>query len=227
MSRLRRRLLVYSAPVVLLVVVAAVKLLTVVVFGNSAVSGFADRDTGAMAGDVARLQVLNVVEPGKADFAAGALAVLEDRLVDADRHFSAAVARLDSDETCSARVNLELVRETLGDRAVAASNGEKALTQYLAARDVVDRAQGGCFAGNADPDPDRRTVRNEAPARLNGKIDALRGIGAPSVPTPPAASAPPPVSGGAAPTLPPNRLDPTAGDPLDRLQRILRDAATG
>ncbi|MFV8048450.1 hypothetical protein [Mycobacterium sp. 48b] len=227
MSTLRRRLLVYSAPVVLVFVIAIVKLLSVVVIGNSAAASFTDRDTEALAGEVTRLQVLDVVEPGKASFAAGALAVLQDRLAEADRYFAQAVEQLDADESCSARVNLELVRETLGDRAAAASDGRMAQSHYLAARDVVDRAPGGCFVGNADPDPDRRTVRNDAPARLTSKIDAGGGLVPPNPPPPPAAQAPPPGPAGATPTPPRNRLDPKAGDPLDRLQQILRDAARG
>ncbi|WKG03472.1 hypothetical protein [Mycolicibacterium sp. HK-90] len=226
MSTLRRRLLLYSAPVALVAVVAVVKLLSVVVIGASAGSSFTDRDAAAMAREVAMLQVFDVVEPGKADFAAGGLAVLEDRLADADRHFAAAAERLDSGETCSAMVNLELVRETLGDRAAAVADNRTAQTQYLAARDVVDRAPDGCFAGNSDPDPDRRTVRDEARARLNGKIDQAAAVLPPAAPPPPPVQAPPPASAGTAPTDPGNRLDPSAGDPLDRLQQILRDAAT-
>lgn len=215
MSTLRRRLLVYSAPVALVLAIAVVKLLSVVVIGNSAATSFTDRDTEALAREVARLQVLDVVQPGKANFAAGALAVLEDRLADADRNFAEAVERLDTAESCSARVNLELVRETLGDRATGASDSRMALTHYLAARDVVDRAPGGCFA-------------DDVRARLNSKIDGAGVIPPPNAPPPPpAAQAPPPGPAGAATTPPRNRLDPEAGDPLDRLQQILRDAARG
>ncbi|OBB47861.1 hypothetical protein, partial [Mycolicibacterium fortuitum] len=164
----RRRLLVYSAPVALLLVIAIVKLFSVVVIGNSAAAGFTDRDTEALASDVRRLQVLDVVEPGKASFAAGALAVLEDRLAEADQNFADAAARLNGAESCSARVNLELVRETLGDRAAATSDNRAALSHYLAARGVVDRAPYGCFAGN------------DAPARLNRKIGAAGAVVAPN-----------------------------------------------
>lgn len=216
MNRVRRRLLLYSAPVALIAVIAVVKLLSVVVLGNSAAASFADRDTQSLAGEVAGLQTLNIVERGKADFAAGTLAVLQDRLEDADRHFSSAMSRLDTDESCSARVNLELVRETLGDRAVAEADPELALAHYLAAREVVERASGRCFADNP------------APERLNRKIGAASAIvRPPAASVPPVVRPPPPVAAGAPTTQPPNRLDPTAGDPLDRLQQILRDAATG
>ncbi|BBX28558.1 hypothetical protein [Mycolicibacterium alvei] len=215
MSTVRRRLLVYSAPVALVLVIAIVKLLSVVLIGNSTAASFTDRDTEALRSEVGRLQVLDVVEPGKARFAAGALAVLEDRLVDADQNFSDAAARLSGAEACSARINLELVRETLGDHATAASDGLTALSHYLSARDVIDRAPAGCFAGS------------EAPGRLKSKIGAAEPIVPPNPPPPPAAQALPPGADGTAPTQPPNRLDPTSGDPLDRLQQILRDAATG
>lgn len=216
MSTVRRRLLVYSAPVALVLVIAIVKLLSVVLIGSSTAASFTDRDIEALRSEVGRLQVLNVVEPGKASFAAGALAVLEGRLVDADQNFSVAVARLNGAQSCSARINLELVRESLGDRAAAASDGRTALSHYLSAREVIDRAPAGCFADS------------EAPARLNSKIGAAGAIVPPN-PPPPAPAAPvlPPGAGGTAPTQPPNRLDPTSGDPLDRLQQILRDAATG
>lgn len=216
MSTVRRRLLVYSAPVALVLVIAIVKLLSVVLIGNSTAASFTDRDIEALRSEVGRLQVLNVVEPGKASFAAGALAVLEGRFVDADQNFSDAVARLNGAQSCSARINLELVRESLGDRAAAASDGRTARSHYLSAREVIDRVPAGCFADS------------EAPARLNSKIGAAGAIVPPN-PPPPAPAAPvlPPGAGGTAPTQPPNRLDPTSGDPLDRLQQILRDAATG
>ncbi|MCG7610985.1 hypothetical protein BA059_09445 [Mycolicibacterium sp. (ex Dasyatis americana)] len=228
MSTLRRRLLVYSAPVALVLVIAIVKLFSVVVIGNSAAASFADRDTEALAGEVGRLELFNVVDPGKATFAEGTLAVLEDRLADAERNFADAAARLGAAESCSAMVNLELVRETLGDRANAASDSRGALGHYLAARDVVQHAPDGCFAGNADADPDRRDIRNHAQARLDRKISSAGATVAPNAPPPPpAAQAPPPGSAGTAPTRSPDRLDPASGDPLDRLQQILRDAARG
>ncbi|MDT5325397.1 MAG: hypothetical protein QOF25_2549 [Mycobacterium sp.] len=229
--RLRRRLLVFSAPVAVLLVVALLKLCSVVIAGGSAASDFARRDTGALRTEVATLNVLNVVEPAKAFFAAGDLAVLDGRLEDADKQFSEALGRTGPAESCAARVNLELVRETLGDKAVGVADVDAAVARYRSALSVVEGAPAGCFEGNTDPDPDRRVVRDEAAARLNDKID---GIGvAPPLPPPPVAEppppppppAPPPV--GSEPAEPDTqlRLNPGTGDPLERLQQILRDAA--
>jgi hypothetical protein len=227
--RLRRRLLVFSAPVALVMVVALVKLCSVVIAGGSAASDFAERDAGALRSDVAALSVLNVVEPAKAFFAAGDLAVLDGRLEDADAQFSAALAVSGPAESCVARVNLELVRETLGDKAAAVLDGETAVARYRSALAIVEGAPDGCFAGNADPDEQRRAIREEAANRLSAKIDAAR-VAPPPPPAaepPPPPPPPPPPTSGTAPAEPDTqlRLNPDTGDPLERLQQILRDAA--
>jgi hypothetical protein len=177
---------------------------------------------------VGPLTVLNILEPEKAYFAAGSLAVLDNRLEEADRRFSESLARTEPAETCAVRVNLVLVRETLGDRAASVFDSRTAVARYLSARDVVEQAPQGCFAGNSDPDPQRQVLRNDTVARLNLKIDAAQ-VAPPPPPPPPGATAPPPPqapSGGTpADTDTLLRLNPSAGTPLDRLQQILRDAA--
>lgn len=222
MTGLRRRLLVFSAPVALIVVVAIIKLLTVVVAGNSASSAFAERDNDALRRAVETVSVLNVVEPAKAPFAAGTLAVLDNRLEEADREFSESLARA---ESCATRVNLELVRETLGDRAFAVFDNRTAVTYFLGARTVVEQAPQGCFAGNTDPDPQRQALRNEALARLNQKIDAAQVAPPPPPPAPEATAVPPPPAQAGASTEDDSQLRLGPGTPMERLQQILRDAA--
>lgn len=229
-ASLRRRLLLFSGPVTLLLVIALLKLCSVVIAGGLAPTDFAQRDTGALRTEVATLNALNVVEPAKAFFAAGALAVLDGRLENADAQFSEALARTAPAASCDTRVNLELVRETLGDEAAGVLDVETAVARYRSALTAVHDAPAGCFADNADPDHERRTVRSEAAARLNEKIDDLQAR--PPLPPPPAVVPPPPP-----PPPPPAgestaderdprlRLNPDSGDPLQRLQQILRDAA--
>jgi len=225
--RRRRRLLVFSAPVAVLMVISILKLCSVVIAGSSAATDYAKRDAGALRGDVAMLGVLNVVEPARALFAAGDLAVLDGRLEDADALFGQALARTEPESSCPVLVNLQLVRETLGDRAAAALNVDAAVAGYLSALSVVDGAPAGCFAGNVDPDHERRSIRDEAAPRLNAKIAAVKI--APPPPPPPVAEPPPPPppAAGSTPGQPDTRLrlDQDAGDPLERLQQILRDAA--
>ena len=228
-SSRRTRLLVLSAPVSLVLILALVKLWTVVIAGGSAASDFAERNTDALRGDVSALSVLNVVEPANSHFAAGTLAVLDDRLDEADGEFAQALARTEDARSCPIRVNLELVRETLGDRAAEAFDGS-ALNRYRSALAIVEDAPGGCFEGSADADLDRRAVLDTTVARLTAKIAAASVAPPPPPPPPPVAAPPPPPppASGSAPTEPDSRLrlNPSVGDPLDRLQQILRDAAS-
>jgi hypothetical protein len=227
--KLRRRLLLFSAPVVIVMLLAAVKMISVVIAGNSAQSHYAAGDVSGLRADVSTLRILNVIEPDKALFAAGTLAVLEGRLDQADAQFSQLLAR--TDQSCAIRVNLELVRERQGDLAAWEGSPDQARTSYGSALDLVERAPGGCFAGNTDPDAERRAVRDDAAARLAAKMANLTAAPPPLAPPPPPAAAPPPPPP-VAPTVPeadepprPLRLDPGAGDPIERLQQLLEDAA--
>ncbi|ODQ87831.1 hypothetical protein BHQ18_21960 [Mycolicibacterium flavescens] len=225
---MRRRLVWASAPLAVAVVVVAVKLISAVLAGNAAVSNFADGDTDALRGNVSRMSTLNIVEPAKAPFAAGALAVLQNRLVDADRYFSDALARTPTEQTCPVLVNLELVRERQGDIDAWENRPAEARDRYLSALDLVTSAPAGCFEANSDPDSERRAVRADAAPRLSAK---LAGLDAPPPPPPPPPAAapvpPPPPAAAAAPESPENvlRLNPGAGDPLDKLRQVLRDGA--
>ena len=230
--RLRRRLLIYSAPMTVVALLVAVKLISVVVTGNSAVSAFASRDANAVRADAAVLGVANVLEPAKAPLAAGAAAVLDGRLTDADSDFATALARTDATRSCPVRVNLELVRETQGDRAAAAGDRARADERYAGALAIVDDAPRACFYGNSDPDPKRQAIRQDAANRLAAKRTALNApppeVPPPPPPPPAAPPAPPPMAAAITPDgreVPPRRLDPAGGDPLDKLQQVLQDAA--
>ena len=229
--RLRRRLLIYSAPLTAVVVLTIVKLISVVVAGNSAVSSFASGDGQAVAIDATVLGVANVVEPANAHFAAGVAAALRGRLDEADTQFSAALSRSEVSRSCPERVNLELVRETQGDRAAAAHDRALADQHYAGAQAVVTAAPRICFAGNDDSDPRRLAIRRDTATRLQAKRSALNApTAAVPPPAPPTATPPPPPLLPPAPTLggqamAPRRLDPGGGDPVDKLRQVLQDAA--
>lgn len=230
--RLRRRLLVYSAPLVLLVVLIVAKLISVVVAGDSAASAFRRGDGGAVRDDAVVLGVANVIEPAKAPFAAGAAAVLDGRLDEAEADFAAALARTGTADSCPVRVNLELVRETQGDRAATAGDRSHADERYASALTVVADAPPVCFADNSDSDTQRQALRRDAAKRLTDKRNALISPPAAAAQPPPPPPPPPPVAlpipVAVAPDgreIPPRRLDPTEGDPLDKLQQVLQDAA--
>jgi hypothetical protein len=229
--RLRRQLLMYSAPLTAAALLIIVKLVSVVIAGNSAVTSFSHGDGGAVKVDAAVLGVANVVQPAKAPFAAGIAAVLEGRLEEGDTDFSAALARSGSARSCPEPVNLELVRETQGDRAAATKDRARADERYLSALAVVNQAPRSCFADNSDPDAQRHAIRRDTAVRLEAKRSALNALPPESpAPPPPQATPPPPpaLPATVAPDgreIPPRRLDPAGADPLDKLRQVLQDAA--
>ncbi|MGD9516618.1 hypothetical protein, partial [Mycolicibacterium sp.] len=228
-----RRLLMASAPPALVAVVVAVKLISVVVVGNSAQTHYASGDIGALSDDVSLLRILDVVQPANTASTAGGLAVLQDRLQEADAQFTDALTRTAADRSCPVRVNLALVREREGDIDAWEARLESARQRYESALAVIAEAPQGCFDGNTDPDSARRAVREDADERITAKIDALGSVVAPLAPPPP-----PPVEVPAAPSGPPvagpdvsdpaeaRRLD-RGRDPLEALRQLLRDAAAG
>ncbi|MCG5433994.1 hypothetical protein LV457_17115 [Mycobacterium sp. MYCO198283] len=225
---LRRKLLLYSAPIVLLLVVVAVKLLSVSVVGRSALSDVAAGNVAALREDVDVLSTLDIVEPAKTAFVAGNLAVLENRLADADAAFGEALAGTDPAASCPVRINLELVREVQGDVAGWERDVEAARERYTSALTIVGEAPAGCFAGNTDPDPQRRAVRADAAERLRTKLAGLANPLPPPPPPPaavPAAPPPPPPPGAEAESQPPSPAELGPGDPFERLRKILRDGA--
>ena len=247
--RLRRRMLLVSAPVVVVALLTAYKMISVVLAGDAAVSDFRGHDIGALGDDISAMSFLNVVKPDNVELAKGDLAALNGKLSEADSRFSGLLTRTDAPRSCPVRINAELVRETQGDLAARSGELDQAEQRYLAALAVVKDAPGGCFAGNSDPDTDRRAVRNDAAARLADKIRALhtpppepasqRAAVPPAPPPPPAAGAPagsgPAVLGHANPDANPDhlpgsgpvpdlRLQPGAGNLLDRLQEALRNS---
>jgi len=229
---LRRRLVLFSAPLALIVLIAAVKMISVVVAGNSAVTNFRDGDGDALARNSSTLNTLNVIERSKAPFAAGTAAVLQGRLDEADARVSEALSLTAADESCPVLVNLELVRERQGDVDGWEGRPDDARERYRSALAIVEGAPVGCFADNTDPDTERRAVRNDTVPRLKAKLDGLDNAPPPPPPSPPPApppppSAPPPAVGAGDPEGQPGelRLDPGNGDPDDKLRQILQDAA--
>jgi hypothetical protein len=230
--QLRRRLLICSAPMTVVALLIAVKLISVVIAADSAVCAFARGDGNMVRGEAAVLGVANVVEPANAAFVAGDAAVLDGRLEDADSHFTAALGRTDAARSCPARVNIELVRETQGDRAAMAGDRAHAEERYASALVVVDDAPQTCFSGNSDPNPQRQAIRHDAANRLAAKRSVLiappPAVPPAGPPSPPPPAALPPLRAAVAPDgrqIQPRRLGPAGADPLDKLLQVLQDAA--
>ena len=231
----RTRLYLFSAPVLVLILLASIKMISVVIAGDSARSNFASHDIEALESDVAVLQFIDVIEPGTTAFAAGDLDVLAGRLPDADRQFADSLARTDHTDSCPVRINLLLVRETLGDLGFRDGDRAGSIRRYQEAIAVVQEAPAGCFAGNDDPDEQRRLVREDALPRLQRKLGLVTGPAVAPPPPPPVAAPPPPPPAGAPAPAPaeqteeqePGRRLGTEGDPAERLRILLDNANAG
>ena len=149
------------------------------------------------------------------------------------RNFSSALARSAASRSCPVRVNLELVRETQGDRAAAAHDRARAEERYLSALAMVERCAAVLLRRQQRSRP--ATTGHSCATPLAGwqaKRHWADRVAPPAAAIPPPPPAPPPPP----PALPldrrtrrprdsPRQLDPTGGDPLDKLLQVLQDAA--
>ena len=228
--RLRRRLLLCSAPVLALLLAAAAAVVTVLMAGHSAVTAFNNHDIDALRDDVDRLRGFGVIDPAAIAFAEGDLFVLEGRLTDAEARFAESLQRTAADASCPVRINLELIRETLGDLAVRSGRIDDADRLYNGAAAVVADAPGGCFGDNAE----RRAVRADAQPRLQRKLAFIHqppppppsGVATVTPAPPPPPGSPGGTPGPRAPALPPigqgapGQPPPTQPPPLPPLPGV-------
>lgn len=144
---LRRKLVVWSVPLVLVLLLVALKLLTMVAYGQQARQAYAAGNVTAVQQAGNRLGLLNLIERHKAPFALGDALVLTGDYDGARSYFEKAleVAPKDGLEACEVRVNLVLTLERLGDAAKAASGLDAAKPFYDRVKVVVGEAPKGCF----------------------------------------------------------------------------------
>ena len=190
----RRRLLIYSAPLTAAALLIIVKLISVVIAGNSAVSSFAHGDGQAVKVDAAVSVWQTWCNQRMAPFTAGVAAVLATGSRKLTRNSPPRWPVAESGRSCPERVNLELVRETQGDRAAAAKDRARADQRYLSAQAVVTaRRRESASPTTSDSDPQRLAIRRDTAARLQAKRSALNApTAAVPPPAPPAAIPPPP-----------------------------------
>ncbi|OBJ38307.1 hypothetical protein A5630_30025 [Mycolicibacterium mucogenicum] len=167
---LRRRLLVISVLPALLVSGIAAKLVTMVVYGQSARSDYAAYNSYGMAGDVRKLKSFNVIDSYKAYFAEGDRYLLEGKLTDAEAEFKKSLDLVDQEDSCPVRINLEVVLEARGDVKNAEKHRDQAKPLWQEALTIVQQAPAGCFDNSTEPDEEQRKHRNETAKRLQDKL---------------------------------------------------------
>lgn len=156
--RLRRRLVLWSLPVVLLLALLAAKLALMVALGDQAREAYAAGNITGVETAAARLGFLNVIEPYKAPFARGDASVLAQDYDGARAAFeeALALAPAGSRDACQVRVNLVLSIDKLGAAATDAGLADVAKADNDRVLALVAAAPQGCFEGDATSDEGRQ-----------------------------------------------------------------------
>lgn len=176
--RLRRRLLLWSAPVVLVVLIVALKLLSLPAFAALAQWSYGDREFERSASLTEPLGFANVVEPWVHHFDRGT-AYAQIGVLDVARgEFVTALDLAPDDATisCVIRVNLVLTIEAQGDAALLELRYADAEALYELGQKTVDEAPEGCFQPPEDPQqPDTSQPLDDARQRLDEKGEQAQG----------------------------------------------------
>lgn len=168
---LRRRLLLWSAPVLVVLLVLAVKLASVGILGNQLPGEFAARDEAAMRDTLEWIDVGNLGRGSHELLAAGDASMLAKDAPTALREFRSAYEK--NPEACPPRGNYALTAELLSDRELKAGNFINARTLLETVVPVAD-GDTGCFATTAATDPAIKTFVTQTPERLHQKLVALK-----------------------------------------------------
>ena len=170
--RLRRRLLLWSSPVVLVVLLVALKLLSLPVLAGLTQQAYGDREFERAAALTQPLGVLNVVEPWVHHFDRGTAWAQVGVLDVARGEFETALDLAPDDETisCVIRTDLVLTIEAQGDAALLELRYADAEDLFTLGRDTIAEAPKGCFVPPEDPQqPDTSEPLDEADGRLGDK----------------------------------------------------------
>ncbi|WP_052663643.1 tetratricopeptide repeat protein [Psychromicrobium lacuslunae] len=167
---LRRRLLIFTIPLVLLVLLIAGKFLSVSIASAQLNAAFARGDAAGVHSAAGVLKFANLLEPYKAWFNDGDGYVLQGDFEAAKGQFEEALRLAPEKESCKVRVNLVLTLEKLGDAKKAAGDQSGAKALYDNGLAVTDQAPEGCFQqGSEGNQQGEGQSLQESKERLNEK----------------------------------------------------------
>jgi len=177
--RLRRRMFLWSAPVVLVVLLVALKLLSLPLFAGLTQHAYDARAYERAASLTAPLGVANVVEPWVHHFDRGTAWARVGVLDVARQEFVTALDLApEGDETisCVIRTDLVLVIEAQGDAALLELRYADAEQLYELGQSTIAEAPEGCFQPPDDPQqPDTSQPLDDAQGRLGDKQQQAEG----------------------------------------------------
>lgn len=178
--RVRRVLLLVSAPVIVLALAFCGKLLSMYAFAHQSGAAYAEQDYGATVQAARGQYPLNWFEPYKAPFNLGVGLADGGDLEGARAAFEESLALARGLEECAVRVNLGIVLERIGDAALRSGDPAGAAAAWQEALVITQDAPAECGtpeANSTSPDPDRDLgqTMQEQEQRLREKLEDSTG----------------------------------------------------
>ncbi len=174
--RARRIALLASTPLLLVVLLLCAKVLSMYAFAHQAIASNASGDHAGTVQAARGQEPVNIFEPYKAPYNAGVGLAGQDELDGARAEFERALSLARGLEQCAVRVNLAVVLERIGDRALREGDGAAASRAWQEALTVSQDAPAECDSPEADdasPDPDRSMEESldDQQQRLREKLE--------------------------------------------------------
>jgi len=141
----RKRLLLWSLPLMLIAFLAALKLLSAVALNTAGSSAYENANHNTAADRFASLEVFNVIEPWKAHFNQGTAIYASGQFFQATRQLQVALDLVPKapqgeppgEDECSVRTNYSLALEGMGDEAMAAGDPAMGAVRYAEAQEML------------------------------------------------------------------------------------------
>lgn len=156
--RVRRILLLASTPVLLVALLFCGKVLSMYALAHQAIASYAAGDYAGSVQAARGLETVNIFERYKAPYDVGVGLADQGALDEARVKFEEALTLARGLEQCAVRVNLAIVLDRIGDRALQDGDGAAASAAWQEALTVVQDAPEGCRSEEANetsPDPER------------------------------------------------------------------------
>lgn len=171
LRRKRKRLLLWSLPVMLIAFLAAVKLLSAVALNMAGSSAYSNASYNTAAERFESLEVFNVIEPWKAYFNQGTAIYAGGQFFQATQKLDVALDLVPKspqgeppgEDECDVRTNYSLALEGMGDEAMAAGDPAMGADYYAQAQEMLSNCgeSGGSGGEEAQEAEERQQESQE------------------------------------------------------------------
>lgn len=218
----RRRLLLWSLPVVILALLVSAKLVSQHIIANTAIGQYHDDEFEASLNLGGLNQQVNVVERWKTPYLEGTNYLRLDALDEAHDALEDALALAAPHEQCPIRENLAIVHERAGDLARERGEEETAVAEYKQALTYLEERDPSC-----DESSSARAIADSIP-RIKAKLDPPEQQQEPEPTQPqeeetPSPSTPQPSTPEPSPSPDENEQDGPDQDRLDELEEDMEN----